>query len=1816
MEYKEQKENEVSITMSYNTERNDNVPDLADRITDRIIPPRLNAANNIINYLEHDEEIRNRGAISPIKESKNVRLLSINPHGCVPNNESKMEMLKAAIHRLQIDIILMNEVNTKWNTCNLGRIERQIKGVDRESKIIVADSGEWNTTPGDYLPGGVMGIILSKCTALINNDQITKGRLGNWIAIPIQHKGKRVELISIYRIPSSSNYGICCSLTQYNLIDGKMNTPTTYRKELFDDIVSHINRNTEINDIIIAGDYNQYLNDNEVRQFHENINVHELHPIVNNVPINQIGKTYKNGSKTIDSIAATSGILEYVDGCELLGYNEVVETDHRSYIVDISLNDYFNDEMSEWESIDKVSLNPARRSHMEKFLEELENQLNIYNIEDDLDRMEISCSHEEIEVVDDLITRMFQVATKKVEGMKRAIPFSQEKEKRRSMVLYYKMRIRELKGGAVDSELKEKRKERAQIVDEALTVQEAEEMLKIAKELWTEMIAKGKEFREKELLDYHQVELIGEGDELVKKKKKVIAGIRRKLKRDHTFHYLSRHVGKGMRDSIKRLQVENENENENITLIKREEIESRIREHNTQHFKKAHESIIYRDKIYEKLRTNSIRNKILNGTLRREECDDERVFKFLKLLKQDGRREYQRQRRQICEHDLIKVVKKSKRSSASSIFSKRIYAVYKCAIESERMTSILVRFYNLLLQKEYYPKRWLDILDVMIGKGKGMVLGKLRIITLIEADLQYIMRIFLGEEAEEMIENDSRFSTANYGSRKNYSIESALLEKRLIFDNSMLSGKSTIYTITDLQSCYDRQLAEIGGILEESVGHDRAAMKIISKVIPNWKHYICTGFGISESYYGGENDRLAGTGQGNRFSGDVCRDSSCLIIRSIERKNLGMQFESKVYGEIILKVSVAFVDDNDMVADGEEVEEDMKVILNDYNDLHSATGGHIEEQKSKYYAYQWVIRSGRKVIKNIDKTAEINNTTLLQIDCEKSEKTLGVMMGPALTWDKQFVMMVNKMKEAIGKLKNTVIFVSTASMYYNMYLCKKVYFGSGVFTLNEKQEDILKKIYEPVILKKMGLSEKFPRSALYSRKTALGVGLMAPNTIMNALALKLYLGHNRSNSALSKVIKINEENARLFYGCSGHILDVDLNIKPKRITWSDEIQHMLSNRKLSICNRTNERKWITANNSIMDYAIKYVKEKELTCEVAEAINHVRMYKKMILPCELVGFRGDKETKEAREVFELSTILWKVKFDEVRKPHKRLIAEWIDFVVWLKEQQIETIVDFSKSVNTTYEITPERKYVKQVKNNKVWFYEKTEARYGRVKYQRTEEIFTNEWRKSIAEMSHSKELIVYNVFPIEVDDSNIEFVVPFPDEISNSIRNRKAVAATDASVKDSCMGGCWIISDENKSFQQKHELYHKEWIDNNSGVAEAIVLLQLLEHIEEKGRHINEGAIRIGFDLRKAHKKIINDIKRSNEYALESGAEISRIKYLLDKIKFEVRIMLVRGKDNSDNMLKWLIKECDAKSRTVRMKAMDFERVTNVKYYGTYSLMHEGIVASRSVQEVIRIIDSKDAEKKYAKKKLGYKHEFVDYEARNAFKVNEVTPSMIKCAYGFNHYGVREAMFNENMVDDRCPRCEAVETWDHIIKCDKTIAMRKKFMETLLIEMLKNRDEVEVDEIMSICEDILRYLENDTEEEYETNQYHVGMDELFRGYAIIDWKEANIRCKKYAKLNKILVRNCVKHYNECWKDRNEHLHDEEKQKERLVKWFEKEKTKALSSEYRQIKLYAERCKIDVNRSTCDTIKRWIRNLKRIEKRVEKIPPNDIRRFIIV
>ena len=99
------------------------------------------------------------------------------------------------------------------------------------------------------------------------------------------------------------------------------------------------------------------------------------------------------------------------------------------------------------------------------------------------------------------------------------------------------------------------------------------------------------------------------------------------------------------------------------------------------------------------------------------------------------------------------------------------------------------------------------------------------------------------------------------------------------------------------------------------------------------------------------------------------------------------------------------------------------------------------------------------------------------------------------------------MKEVIHKLASIEIIALTVHLFCNIYLIKKVYFGSRVMTLDLNQEKISQKIYEPVILRKLKLSERFLRKVLCVRNSALGIYLLTLRTIIDVLLLKLNIGH-------------------------------------------------------------------------------------------------------------------------------------------------------------------------------------------------------------------------------------------------------------------------------------------------------------------------------------------------------------------------------------------------------------------------------------------------------------------------------------------------------------------------------------------------------------------------------------------------------------------------------------------------------------------------------------------------------------------------------------
>ena len=70
---------------------------------------------------------------------------------------------------------------------------------------------------------------------------------------------------------------------------------------------------------------------------------------------------------------------------------------------------------------------------------------------------------------------------------------------------------------------------------------------------------------------------------------------------------------------------------------------------------------------------------------------------------------------------------------------------------------------------------------------------------------------------------------------------------------------------------------------------------------------------------------------------------------------------------------------------------------------------------------------------------------------------------------------------------------------------------------------------------------------------------------------------------------------------------------------------------------------------------------------------------------------------------------------------------------------------------------------------------------------------------------------------------------------------------------------------------------------------------------------------------------------------------------------------------ADHPLKHLIRECDKRPRNVRELINNENRITNIKCYGSYNVTRTGEIQSRAVNEVIRIVDAREEERKYVEK---------------------------------------------------------------------------------------------------------------------------------------------------------------------------------------------------------------------------------------------------------
>jgi len=70
---------------------------------------------------------------------------------------------------------------------------------------------------------------------------------------------------------------------------------------------------------------------------------------------------------------------------------------------------------------------------------------------------------------------------------------------------------------------------------------------------------------------------------------------------------------------------------------------------------------------------------------------------------------------------------------------------------------------------------------------------------------------------------------------------------------------------------------------------------------------------------------------------------------------------------------------------------------------------------------------------------------------------------------------------------------------------------------------------------------------------------------------------------------------------------------------------MLKNRKTTITDEKSIIRKVTVNKTIIDYAIDFIKLNRKPNRTFQMINHIRLFKQMLLQAELIQMNGRKRT---------------------------------------------------------------------------------------------------------------------------------------------------------------------------------------------------------------------------------------------------------------------------------------------------------------------------------------------------------------------------------------------------------------------------------------------------------------------------------------------------------------------------------------------------------------------------------------------------------------
>ena len=147
--------------------------------------------------------------------------------------------------------------------------------------------------------------------------------------------------------------------------------------------------------------------------------------------------------------------------------------------------------------------------------------------------------------------------------------------------------------------------------------------------------------------------------------------------------------------------------------------------------------------------------------------------------------------------------------------------------------------------------------------------------------------------------------------------------------------------------------------------------------------------------------------------------------------------------------------------------------------------------------------------------------------------------------------------------------------------------------------------------------------------------------------------------------------------------------------------------------------------------------------------------------------------------------------------------------------------------------------------------------------------------------------------------------------------------------------------------------------------------------------------------------------------------------------------------------------------------------------------------------------------------------------------------------------------------------------------------------------------------MNFVENIKEYLEKGVESNGIQNI--ISYKSLFRSYIVKVWATLDSDEKKYQSYNAIFVKECVRFYNRCWKNRFSLVAQEKSKKIKLL-----QQVKMICNSYEttnklEVRAYIHQCPENIATKNSEYLKQWLNGFHIIRRNSPQYQIGDIQFF---